>query len=209
MIKAVIFDVDGILVDSREANIAFYQKLLPAAGYPPVGREAVLACFHLPLRGAIQKLTGVSESAELERIFNIGNNFSLRDADLFEFPKELEEVLSKLRREYRLAIATSRTRLGMDHVFSARQIKQLFDVVVTFEDYDNPKPHPEPLQVALKQLELSSNEAVYVGDSFTDIEAAKSAGMKSIYIAAEPHQDATLNISSFDRLLDAVESLDH
>lgn len=49
MIKAIIFDVDGVLVDSREANVAFYQSLLQKAGYPKPSPEAIQACFHLPL----------------------------------------------------------------------------------------------------------------------------------------------------------------
>ncbi len=210
MLKAIIFDVDGVLVDSREANIAMFQALFKKAGYPAPSRKAILECFHLTLWQSLENLTGSKDQTEIKRIWNLAHDQALRrqrSLDLFKFPKKLEDTLENLHKQYKLAIVTSRIKAGIDDLFDARQMQHLFDVVVTYEDYKNPKPHPEPLRAALKKLGLSSAEAIYIGDSSSDIEAAKAAGMRSIHLATQKHPDADVGITEFHELLKVIESL--
>ncbi len=207
MLKAVIFDVDGVLVDSKEANIAFFQALLGKAGYKDIDREDILACFHLPLWQSLEKLIGSTDQVEIQRIFDMASDVSLRNRSLLQFPEKLEDVLEQLHQKYKLAIVTSRIKVGIDDIFNAKEIKHLFDVVVTFEDYSNPKPHPEPLQVALKRLDVGAEEAIYIGDSPTDIEAVKAAGMKSVFLSTDDHKHAAARVNEFYELLEAVGKL--
>ncbi|MDO8650417.1 MAG: HAD family hydrolase [Candidatus Berkelbacteria bacterium] len=206
-IKAVIFDVDGVLVDSKNANAIFFQTLLKKAGYADISHEEAISCFHLPMWQVIEKLTHSTDQEEIKRIWEMGHDPSLRDNSLLEFPDQLENVLEKLHKEYKLAIVTSRIKAGMEALFSSREIRHLFDVVVTFEDYTNPKPHPEPLDTALKKLGVDSSEAIYIGDSPTDIEAAKAAGMRSIFLSREDHPNAVATIKEFKELLNALDEL--
>lgn len=208
MIKAIIFDIDGVLVDSREANIHLYQTIIKKAGYPAVSREAILECFHLPLKKSIERLIKVDDPKEIERVFSLASDPSVRDADLFVFPEKLEEVLEELHKKYRLAIVTSRIKIGVDSIFSIKEIKHLFEVVVAYEDYSNPKPDPEPLLVALERLRLSPSEAIYVGDSATDIDAARAANMKSIYLSPNTHKDASSVINDFNEIPKTIELID-
>lgn len=205
MIKAIIFDVDGVLVDSRNANVALFQNILRKAGYSESSREEILLYFHLPLWQALEKLTGSNNQKEIERVWNLAKDPLMRDNTLLEFPDKLEHILEELHKEYKLAIVTSRIRVGIEDIFNAREIKHLFDAVVTFEDVKNPKPHPEPLLLILEKLKLSSNEAIYIGDSATDIEAAKGANMRSIYLSPMKHDDATTNITQFSELMNAMK----
>ncbi len=207
VIKAVIFDVDGVLVDSKKANVALFQTLLKRAGYPPATEEEILSHFHLPLWQSLEKLTKSNDQDEIKRIWEMARDPTTRNPELFDFPEQLEDVLEQLHKKYKLAIVTSRIKAGMDDIFSTKEIKHLFDVVVVFEDYKNPKPHPEPLLLAVKRLGISVEEAIYIGDSKTDVEAAMAAGMKVIYIAAEPHPDASKNIAEFNELLEAIDGL--
>ncbi|HUD10431.1 MAG TPA: HAD family hydrolase [Candidatus Saccharimonadales bacterium] len=208
MIKAIIFDVDGVLVDSQNSNVAFFQKLLSKFGYTDVTREHVLECFHLPMLQTIEKLTGLKDPSEIQRIFDLGSSdMSLRDSSLLDFPEKLEESLEHLHKKYKLAIVTGRIRNGVDSIFSERAIGHLFSEVVAYEDYSNPKPHPEPLLVAAQKLGIKPREAVYVGDSPSDIASAKAANMKSIYLSPEAHIDATGNVVEFKNLLEAIEQL--
>lgn len=207
MIRAIIFDVDGVLVDSTNANVALFQNVLKKADYPIPSRDEILACFHMPALQTIAKLTGSEDEEEVKKIWEFVKDGSTRQPELFEFPTELEKTLERFHKEYRLAIVTSRIKVGMEEVFSMKEIKHLFDVVVTFEDYKNPKPHPEPLLTALEKLHLSPNEAIYIGDSLTDIEASKAAGVKSIFLTIKPHEDATINIRKFKELPVAVAKI--
>lgn len=204
MLKAVIFDIDGVLVDSKDANVAVYQKLLVKAGYKKPTREQALECFHLSLRQSLEKLTGVKDKAEIERITELVYSPDIKSSHLFVFPEKLEEVLGNLHRKYKLAIVTSRIRHGVVAVFEAKDIKNFFDVVVSFEDYQNPKPHPEPLLVALEKLNVKPNEAIYIGDGDSDIQAASAAGMKSIHLAPVKHKDATAGVIEFSNLIEAI-----
>lgn len=207
MLKAIIFDIDGVLVDSREANVDFYQKLFVKAGYSKPSRKEILDLFHLPLRESIEVITGVTDQVEVQRIWEMARDDDSRDASLLKFPERLEEILEHLHKNYRLAIVTSRIRVGVDFVFTAKEIKHYFDVVVAYEDYNNPKPHPEPLLVALQKLQVTTKEAIYIGDSDTDIEAAKAAQVESIHLSASPHPDASAAVQEFEGLIGAIESV--
>ena len=61
-------------------------------------------------------------------------------------------------------------------------MKRFFKVVITFEDYANPKPNPEPILKALEKLRVGASRAVYIGDTLADFEAAKKAGLKNVRI---------------------------
>ncbi len=209
MLKVIIFDVDGVLVDSKNANVAFFQALLTKAGYPNTCREDILACFHLPLWQSLEKLLNTKDKQEIQRIFEMAHDSSLRSSDLLEFPEKLDEMLEELHKKYRLAIVTSRIKVGVEDIFSAKKIKHLFDEVVSFEDYENPKPHPEPLQVALRKLKIEVDEAIYIGDSKSDVEAAKAAGVKCVFLSSQGHNDAAVRIERLTDLLEVLERLDH
>ncbi|HEY8999322.1 MAG TPA: HAD-IA family hydrolase [Candidatus Saccharimonadales bacterium] len=207
-LRAVIFDVDGVLVDSHEANDIFYERLLVAAGYPKPTREELHGCFHLTMRDVITKLTG-ADGDEVERIWQLGQSGELYPKEALQFPPSLLKVLRELRKHYRLAIVTGRIRTGVQIIFSRQPIGGLFEVVVTAQDYENPKPHPEPLLLALKLLQLKPREAVYIGDSHTDIEAAREAGMPSIHLAPRKHEDANVGITDFAQIPGAVRKVEH
>jgi HAD superfamily hydrolase (TIGR01509 family) len=209
VIKAVIFDVDGVLVDSREANVTLVKKLMVTAGYPEPSDEEVSKAFHMPILLTFQMLAGTTSEEDTAKARAILEDGNLRDevAKLYQFPLSLEAYLEKLHQKYKLGIATSRMRIGMGSIFTSRQIEHLFDAVVTFDDVKKPKPHPEALLLAAKTLSVSPDEAIYIGDGHSDIEAAKSAGMKSIHISRTPHPDAHAVIEEFDQLMEAIESL--
>jgi HAD superfamily hydrolase (TIGR01509 family) len=207
MLKAILFDVDGVLALSQKANVAFFKNLMTAGGYPGITDEEILDRFHMPMRQVIAELSGLTDEKEIDQIFAMGKDPSLRQSDLLEFPEKLENLLETLHKTYRLGIVTSRVRTGVDEIFDVKAIKHYFDVVVAFEDYQNPKPHPEPLMIALSKLRVEPDEAVYVGDSHSDIDAAVAAGMHSVHLSAHPHDGATVSIADLGELLLAIETL--
>jgi HAD superfamily hydrolase (TIGR01662 family) len=210
MLKAVLFDVDGVLVDSKKANVDLFQSLLIKAGYPKPSEDKILKCFHMSLWQTLEELTGTKDSDEIHRVREIIKDSEFRasrDVNLFEFPIKLEEILQELHQKYRLGIVTNRMRIGVDDIFNLREIQHLFDAVITVEKYKNPKPHPEPLLVAIKELEISADEAIYIGDSDTDVEAARLAGMRCIHLSLKKHDDASAGVKEFAELISVIESL--
>ena len=205
--KAVVFDVDGVLVDSRDANVALIQKLMTESGYTKPSRAAIIACYHLPLWQTLEKLTGSKDQKEIKRIWAMAHDPSLHDIHLFKFPGRLKQNLKSLHDEYKLAVVTGRIKLGLEQIFAATDIGSLFDAVVTFEDYKNPKPHPEPLLIAARLLGIKPSEAIYVGDSPGDVTSARAAGMKSIRLCRENDTSADICIINIEGLVGAVKNL--
>lgn len=199
-IKAIIFDVDGVLIDSKEANIQLFTSLLEKAGYDRPTKKEILACFHLSLWHSLEKLLKTKDTKEIQRVWDLAIESTANTTHLFKFPKNLKSTLNKLHSEYRLAVVTSRVRTGLERVFDDLDIGQLFETYVTYGDYKHPKPNPEPLLVAMERLGLKPREAVYVGDSITDIEASRAAGMRIIHITNTRHKDADVSIGSLDEL---------
>ncbi|HEX5455904.1 MAG TPA: HAD family hydrolase [Candidatus Saccharimonadales bacterium] len=208
MIKAILFDVDGVLVDSREAVEKFRKKFFVAAGYTDIDDKYITGSFHLPLKTVVNealKAKGINNQREIDRVYNMVFDRKLREGQDFKFPKELEPVLEELHRHFKLGIITSRIRLGLDDIFDVRPIEKYFDLIVSLDDVKNHKPHPEPLYKALEKLNLKAEEAVYVGDSDTDILAAHAAGMPSIHLADIKHNLAHHHIKDFSEIKDAIK----
>lgn len=208
MIRAVIFDIDGTLLNSKKANREFYKELFKKAGYGPFPDERIDQVFHLTMWDAIRFLTGEPEE-KIKKIWD--SRFKVRyPSELLKIPDGELETIKKLSQRYRLAIVSGRTKRGVDVFYEATGLKDYFQVVVSFEDYIYPKPNPEPLLVALKKMKVRPEETIYVGDSQVDLEAARAAGMKFIgfYLyAVEKIKSADANIKSFRALPGAIQRL--
>ena len=163
MIKAVIFDIDGVLLDSFKANLKFYQDLLKRFGYkPPTSREYIHA-FYLPLNAAIRKLTGSIDETEIKKMWEAGKSRKVPyQTDLLKIPPGLEKVLKDLSQEYKIGIVTSRVRNSVYEAPQLKKLKKYFKTAVAFEDTQNHKPSPEPLLLVTKRLKVKSGECVYV-----------------------------------------------
>ncbi|PIQ68899.1 MAG: hypothetical protein COV91_01665 [Candidatus Taylorbacteria bacterium CG11_big_fil_rev_8_21_14_0_20_46_11] len=207
MIKVVLFDVDGVLVDSFRAGHQFLIDVLKAMGYPAPTKEVFKTAFHLPLVPALKHLTKSELTEELERLHEIVDRVHYHTELLSEYPytKEMLEILSH---NYRLGIITSRNTDGLTkRYYPFAQTRSLFSVAITRDDVTHYKPHPEPLLLAAKKLRVKPSECVYVGDSNTDIEAGKAAGMKTIMYGGRRNKDADATTSSFKKLPSLIKAL--
>lgn len=203
MIEAVLFDVDGVLLDSREANGVFFQNLLEHFGYPRPTGEEVDKVFTMTMLDAIRFLTKEKSEEKVRKIWDAGHTFKYPE-NLVKIPDGSEDVIRNLSKNYLLGIVTSRIKKGVgDHKIKLKY----FDVIVTFEDYSKPKPYPECLLVALKKLNLTPDEAVYVGDAEVDVLAAHTAGMKIISYP-KPVEASDATAKTFKEIQSAIEMLE-
>lgn len=209
MIKAILFDVDGVLVDSLKANELYKKKLFRQAGHDDVD-HIIEGSFHKPFKQVVKEVLeskNITDEKESDRLLDLMLDPTLRafQAKHYKFPKDLRKVLKKLHERFVLGVVTSRIKQGTEEILNLGSIEKYFDVVITVDDVENYKPHPEPLEKALKELGLKPEEAIYIGDSDTDIMAAHSAGMPSIHLSETMHESAHHQILDFSEVLDAVE----
>jgi HAD superfamily hydrolase (TIGR01549 family) len=175
MIKSVIFDVDGVLVDSLDANYKYFKDIFERAGYTMVAKDEYRSMFHISRDDMIKIIAKNSDAQEMARILAIEKEvpYAIEEMKLTEGSAEVVKALSG---KYRLAIVTGRNGDGAERYLRHSGLEDYFETVVHYEHYENPKPHPEPIQIALTRLGVTPGEAVYIGDAETDFQAAAAAG---------------------------------
>ena len=206
MIKAVLFGIGGVLVDSLETALHFVADILTNMGKKIPPRNELETYLHFPLTVVLERAAGSKLTEELKLLPEITSKIQYRSDLLSEFP-HTKEMLEVLHQKYTLGLITSRRRDGLERYFNFAKNKHLFAIAVTVEDVTHHKPHPEPLLLAAKRLKLRPSECVYVGDSHTDIEAGKAAGMKTVIFGGKEHTDADVSTKTLKNLPEIIAGL--
>jgi phosphoglycolate phosphatase-like HAD superfamily hydrolase len=204
-IRAVIFDIDGVLLDSREANTAYYRDLLARFGYTDVAEELLARGHYLNLREAIAAMTGAGPE-RVQEIWQFASDLAGYPEHLLKLPNGCGACLSDLAESYALGVVTSRLRAGIGQFERFSGLGGLFAAAVGYEDYTRPKPHPEPLLVACARLGVTPESAVYVGDAPTDLECALAAGARFVAYG-DGISGWQPSVMSFDQLAQALLGL--
>lgn len=96
----------------------------------------------------------------------------------------MNEVISTLhQRGIKMGVVTTKIRPTTLRALELFGLKQYMDTIVTVQDVEHPKPHPEPVLTAVKQLGADPSRTLMVGDSAADIQSAKAAGVKAAGVA--------------------------
>lgn len=179
MIEAIIFDIDGTLLDSEDANVASYQRIFENAGYPVPSREAIVSLLHLTRNDTIGALASGIPTEKIDALREFARSVAYPVELLRVFPHSSEAVIS-LSEKYKLGLASNRLKKSIDVYFTVSGLRDYFPTVVGADDVIHPKPSPEPLLKAVDRLKITPDHAVYVGDTIVDLQAARAAGMKIV-----------------------------
>jgi len=208
MIKAVLFDVDGVLLDSFESNLLFYQKLFLAFSYPPPTREQYRQLFHQPLKGVIQSLVPDISTKDLELMCDPNTVNKYRpDSSMSSLMAGSQLVVERLHEHYLLGLVTSRIRIGIYENSHLQPLIKYMKTIVTLEDTDEHKPSPQPLLLATSNLKLKPHHCVYIGDAETDLIAAQAAGMRFIMFSSTPNTLADATVTNLRDIPKTIEKL--
>jgi len=179
--RLVIFDCDGVLFRSDQANVTFYNEVLHRLGEPRLDAPGEAACQTLASAQLFATLFG-DRPELIERARVVAH--ALDYAPFYELmtPREdLYEVLAALRNEYRLAMATNRGKTASG-VVSRFLLDPYLELTVGVLDVARPKPDPEMLNRCVEHFGVRPEEAVYVGDQQIDADAARAAGISFVAI---------------------------
>jgi beta-phosphoglucomutase family hydrolase len=183
MIKAVIFDMDGVLVDNSKVHDETWRIMCEKYGKPE-SAEKVKNIFGGTNKIFVEQLLGITDPEEVKRIA-IEKEALYREVfqATIKAPDGLLPLLSELRRRnVRLAVATSGPKENLDFVLDNLDIRHFFDALVEESQITHGKPHPEIYLRAAQLLGISPQECVAIEDSIFGLQSAKSAGMKAIAI---------------------------
>jgi HAD superfamily hydrolase (TIGR01509 family) len=199
--KAVLFDVDGVLMYTKRARVQYFRDILVNNGYEDPGADAIRKTWTWTTIDTLRFLTN-EKGPKLLKLFKYAQSQGdkIYREDLVTVPKGLRSVLTELKKRYKLGVVTNRTRHDTVLDLRARRMLHYFDVLVTVDDFKKPKPSPEPLNVALKKLGITNTEAVYVGDGKSDYEAARKARIKFIFHPKREVYGRTLVARSFKEI---------
>lgn len=177
-IKAVLFDLDGTLIDSIDHIVDCWQYAMRACLGREVTREDVLPSVGRTLVDAFEAIAP-GRSEELLVAYRV-RQVATHDTDVTLVPGTLETLEALRAAGLKVGMVTSKGIAVAGRGLDLFGLRPYFDVLVTFEDSTRHKPHPDPLFVACERLGIKPAESVYVGDARWDIEAARAAGMRSV-----------------------------
>jgi HAD superfamily hydrolase (TIGR01662 family) len=215
-VDAVIFDLDGTLIDSIDIYFAIVENALEKLQLPAVSRNQILAAAEsenfnwelvLPQEVLKRKQTVIDEA------WAVINEIAPRMfADNVEIIRGAERIVKYIASNgIKIGLVTSTQRrylkIKMQPLRDAG-VDQLFDVIITSDDVEKRKPAPDPLIACAKRLDLQPENCVYVGDTATDIKAGKAAGMRTIGVLTGFDGHKMLEKESPDAILDSVRNLE-
>jgi phosphoglycolate phosphatase len=197
-ITVIALDCDGVLFDSREANIQFYSHIMEQVGRPPVRPDQQEYIHMHPVRESLLYLIG-NDADDFDRAytyfkkidFGPFNGYLRREPGLIEF-------LEQAHTHFSTALATNRTISTLE-LLRQYDLSKYFDIVVSASDVQHPKPHPEIMERILSRFGADPRQVLYIGDSKVDETLAEATGV--IFVGYKnPGLTADLHITHFREL---------
>jgi HAD superfamily hydrolase (TIGR01509 family) len=174
-IKVLVFDCDGVMFDTENANRLYYNRILGYFGKPELSKEQFDYVHMSTVKEALFYL--FPERDDLSDVFQATRTMNYDSLiPHMEIEPYLKPLLHRVRSVMKTAIATNRSNT-MNGVMVYHGLTDLFDLVVTSLDVERPKPHPDQLIKILEHFRIAPDEALYIGDSPTDEKAAESSGV--------------------------------
>ena len=202
-VKALLFDLDGTLLDSFPVHYEVYKTMFARFGIQ-INKEKFLNTYSPDWYKTYEAMELPKENWEL------ANLYWLEEAEKHSpglFPG-VHETLSKLSRRFALGLVTSGSKNRVINDLDRTGIKHFFKTIITGDDIRTPKPSPEGLNLALGKIEKKATESIYIGDTSVDYEMAKAGrvyfiGVNSAFNSlSNNHPDYNIHsITDLPRLL--------
>ena len=176
MIKAILFDFDGTLIDTNELIFESYRIAFRTVLNREIDMKEILTLYGKPLFSSLMKYGEAGK-----RLYEVYREFNEKNHDFLAKPFDGVCDGVKLLKDngFLIGIVTSkRLHMVSRGIEKILNLDGMFDVIVTPDDTEKTKPDPEPIFYACTRMAISPDEAVYVGDSVFDMQAGAKAGTK-------------------------------
>jgi pyrophosphatase PpaX len=219
-LRVALFDFDGTVVNTTPLILRCFHATWQQVCELVNDESEYIQTFGLPLQTAMEQMAARfaaagrftvarAQAALVDELISTYRSFNeCWHDEMIEAVAGMAETLPALKaRGWRLGIVTSKKRVGLERGLRLFELTELFDVTVCAEDSLIHKPRPEPLLLAMQQLEANPNETIYVGDSTHDLVAGRAAHMRTAAATWGPFPRAELEQLQPDYLLERPEGL--
>jgi pyrophosphatase PpaX len=206
-LRTVLFDLDGTLIDSVRLILDSYHHALAVHGLPPRTDAEWLEGVGTPLTA--QFAAWQDTAGMLDALIATYREYNLKHHDgMVRVYPGVVDVVRELRREgLATGLVTSKNRSGALRGLTLAQLESQMDVLVCADEVENPKPHPEPVEKAIRLLGADRATTVYVGDSIHDMRSGRAAGVRTAAVLWGPFGRAHLEGAEPDYWLERPEEL--
>ncbi len=223
MLKAIIFDCDGVIADTEPLHFATFQKVLAEEGIPLTREDYFDRYLALDDRGCFTRAHAdnskdISSDKLSELIRRKASFVEVVMRESLELFPGVALFIRQAARKYPLAIASGALRHELELILHHGRLKDYFQVVVSAEDVTRGKPHPEPFLKALALINSARADAIeprhclVIEDSIHGVKAAHEAGMLCLAVTNSYSKYALSQaewvVESFEDLtIDEIEAL--
>ena len=214
-VDAVIFDMDGTLIDSIDIYFEIVEITLKRLELPQVSRTKILDAaetgdfnWDLVLPDEVKNKKDEIIAAAWEIINEVAPQMFEENLELIRGADNILQNISSGIPKIGLVTSTQRQYLKIKmRPLKSAGVEKLFDVIITSDDVPNRKPDPDPLIECAKRLDVNPNKCVYVGDTRTDMQAGKAAGMRTVGVLTGFDEYEILEKENPDAIMESVRTL--
>lgn len=183
MIKALLFDLDGTLFDSKVANIKAYTSAFNDVGIT-LDEDRYKSLFGLKYVDMIKTLQPKIDSNTMNKIQDLKSDYYLKYISLVTPNLALIQLIRSVRGKFKIGLVTTASEINVTNlIYDSDLTESMFDVIVTGENVKKGKPDPECYILAFTKLGLKAQECCIFEDSKVGIEAAKLSGAYTIKVS--------------------------
>lgn len=179
-INTVLFDLDGTILDTNKLIEKSFLHTFDTFGYS-FSKEEIIQFNGPPLVETFSALepNRVDEMIATYRAHN--TKYHEQYASLFPHVKETLAVLKE--NDIKMGIVSAKMRIVIDQGLEQTGITDYFQTIISIDDVENPKPHPEPVKRGINNLRTTPEQTIMVGDNYHDIQSGNEAGTKTAGVA--------------------------
>lgn len=205
--RLVVFDWDGTLMDSAAAIVACMQAAALDLGLTPPDEQTARQVIGLGLHDALSQALPGAPSVEYPRIAErYRHHYLSQDHELSLFPGARELVEELHSNGYLLAVATGKSRYGLNRALNASGLKKFFHATRCADECSS-KPAPDMLLEIMEELDASPRQTLMIGDTTHDLQMAKNAGVGALAVGFGAHPRETLQMEQPLGLMDEFAQL--
>ncbi len=191
-ITTCLFDLDGTLVDSITLIVDSFRHAIEAHTSAKPTNEELIAGIGTPLIDQLGEYT--DETTTVEAMVGSYRDYYIeKHNDMVTiYPGVKEGIAALCQQGMKLGVVTSKNQVGARRSLDHTGLTNFFRVIIAIEDTEEHKPHAAPVLAALKALESTPEEAIFVGDSTHDLQAGRNAGVTTAAVGWTPFQHDAL-----------------